>query len=575
MRANVDIRPSGKSHAPTADQRECSLRRCYNVCVKHTLAVLSIVFLASGLRAAPTETRTILVLPFENQSSNADLGWVSEAFAQVISTRLEGPGRYVLNRDERNAAYQQLSIPPETPLTLASAYKVAQTLGVDWAVVGSFRVAGDTLTAGCQLLQVHELKLSPRIETSGALSDIVGVQTRLAWRLLAAHDPNFTAGAEDDFAKQFPPIHLDAFENYIRGILSTDDHTKLHFLKESGRLNPSDHRAAFALGRYYFDQKEYRDSAAWLGKLGDKDPHYLESLFLVGVDDYFTGDEAKAEAAFTALQKRVPLNEVANNLSVVEARRGEYQQALAGFQRAYQGDPLDPDYSFNEAVCLWRLKRYQEAATDLRAALNQKDDDPEAHALLAVVDGGLQNSEGQRREQKRLASHGAGADPAQDFVPEPRLKKHYDGRAFGLLAVVLSNSMEAQLARASPEQRGEAHMSLGKRFLAEGQFPEAERELSEAASLLPGNSEADLVLGQVYEGEGRHEEAAEEFKAALQLDDNAVTHLWLAQAYLSMNQISQALEQGRAALALDPDNADAKRMMDDIRRRPAAAGTKP
>lgn len=532
--------------------------------MKRILRLAAVLLIASALWAAPSETRTILVLPFENQSANSDLGWISEAFAEVLATRLAGTGRYVLDRQERNAAYEQLGIPPETPLTLASIYKVAETLGVDWAVVGDYRVAGNQLTAGCQLLEVHHLKLTPRLETTGALTDLVDVQTRLAWRLLATHDPGFTAGTEDDFAKRFPPIRLDAFENYIRGLLAADDATQLHFFQEAARLDPSDHRAAFQLGRYYFEHKQYRDSAAWLGKLTPTDPNYRESLFTLGVDDYFLGDDSRAQAAFAALEKEIPLNEVANNLSVAEARRGDYQDALAGFERAYQGDPLDADFSFNTAVCLWYLKRYSDAVPYLQNAISQSGADPEAHTLLALVFENLHNSEGERQELHWLDANQGGADPPQDFTPELRLKKRYDGRAFGLLAVMLHNVQEARLSEESPEQHGEAHLGQGKKLLAEGRLVEAEHELNEAVSLLPDSSEGYLVLGQIYEAEGRHREAAAEFRLALQIDNNAVTHLWLARSYLSMNQATLAAEQGRAALAMDPGNVDAQRLLDAI-----------
>jgi tetratricopeptide (TPR) repeat protein/TolB-like protein len=531
------------------------------------LRLAAVFLISSVVWATPSETRTILVLPFENQSANSDLGWISEAFADVLATRLTGPGRYVLGRQERSAAYEQLGIPPETPLTLASTYKVAETLGVDWAVVGDFRVAGNQLTAGCQLLEVHHLKLTPRLETTGALTDLIDVQTRLVWRLLATHDPDFTAGSEDDFAKSFPSIRLDAFENYIRGLLAADDASRLHFLQEAARLDPSDHRAAFQLGRYYFEHKQYRDSAAWLSKLTPADANSRESLFTLGVDEYFVGDEARAQTAFAALENEIPLNEVTNNLSVAQARRGNYQDALAGFERAYQGDPLDADFSFNAAACLWHLKRYGDAVPYLQNAISQNGDDPEAHTLLALVFEKLHNFEGERAELHWLATNQGGTDPRQDFTPELRLKKRYDGRAFGLLAVMLHNTMEARLAEESPEQHSETHLSQGKKRLAEGRLVEAEHELNEAVSLLPDSSEGHLVLGQIYEAEGRHQEAAAEFRLALQIDNNAVTHLWLARAYLSMNQASLAAEQGRAALAMEPGNVDAQRMLDAIQNR--------
>ena len=57
------------------------------------------------------------------------------------------PDNYILDRDERNAAYMQLGMPNDIPLTLASEFKVAQTLGVDWAILGNFNVADNRLVA--------------------------------------------------------------------------------------------------------------------------------------------------------------------------------------------------------------------------------------------------------------------------------------------------------------------------------------------------------------------------------------------------------------------------------------------
>ena len=81
--------------------------------------------------AGASQLHAVLVFPFENQSGRADLNWVSESFAETLSSRLSGPGFYVLERGERNAAYDQLGIPAGLPLTVASEYKAAQTLGVD------------------------------------------------------------------------------------------------------------------------------------------------------------------------------------------------------------------------------------------------------------------------------------------------------------------------------------------------------------------------------------------------------------------------------------------------------------
>lgn len=536
--------------------------------------ILGLVLFVSLLPLARTsqgatqpETRTILVFPFENLSPRPDLNWISEGFAEIVSSRLAGTSRYVLGRGERTGAYEELGMPTEYPLTLASKYKVAETLGVDWAVVGNFSLNGNLLTARAQLLEMRQIKLKAPIEATGELADVADIQARLAWRLLATEDPTFVTGTEESFAHHFPEIRLDAFENYVRGVLSNDPKTRVHFLIEADRLSPLDHSAAFELGKYYFAQKDYANSAKWLRKLVTTDADYLESLFLLAVDDYFLGRDAEAEKEFLLLSQQIPLNEVWNNLGVMESRRGRYADALPHFERAYQGDPKDPDFCFNLAVCLWYLQRYEDAARRLEEAVRANDDDPATHALLAVALGKRGDSGGRQREIRWLEEHEGRsvADVNQDILPQPRLEKHYDGKAFRLLGLAVRNALEAGLAPLSAEQHGDVHLTRGQRLITAGRISEAERELAEAISLLPQSADAHLALGQVYELEGRHQDAAAELATSLKLKETAPGHIWLARVYFSLNRPQAALDQGQAALAIHPGDRYAESLLQHIR----------
>ncbi len=520
---------------------------------------------ATNLRATP-QTRTILVFPFENQSASSNVGWISEAFAEVMSARLAGPGRLILGREERNAAYKQLGIPPDSTLTLASEYQVAQTLGVDWVVVGSFRVDGERLSAQAQLLDMQHLKLYPPLRETDALPNLIAVQTRLVWRLLAGHDPDFTSDTEENFAARFPPVRLDAFENYIRGVLATGDAAEIHFLTASYDLDPVNHDAAYALGRHYFQMKDYEDAALWLSKLDARDSNYLGSLFLSGVSNFFLGRNKEAESDFQTLSTEMPLNEVWNNLGVLAARRGNTTAALGDFQHAFQGDPSDADYNFNLGACYADLDNFPKAVQYLKQAQARDESDLGARTLLAYALGKVGDTSGSQAQLAWVASHDgkAMADINDSILPQPRLKKQYNGAAFRLLSAAVHNSIEDVLEKEPPAEHGRYHLERGESFIKQRRIPEAIRELSEAASLIPDNSAVHLFLGQAYEMEGQHGKAIAEFQTALNLNNNAVTHLWLAHAYLSSHQPSQALSQGRAALALDPGNADAERLIDSI-----------
>ena len=539
-----------------------------SVKLKTRLAPSVLLLILAAAICEATTPRTIVVLPFENQSNRADLNWMSEGFAEFLCSRLASSDRYVLGREERDAAYAQLELSAQGPISLASAYKVAEVLGVDWAVLGSFRVEGTNLTAEARLLDAKALKLYPPIDVDGALNDVVELQTRLAWRLLAAHDSQFTVGTEDDFRRRFPDLHLDAFESYIRGILATDDASRIHYLTDADRRDPRDHHAAFQLGRFYFDQKDYSRAVFWLRKLDSNDANYLESLFFAGVSEYFLGHYGAAESDFTELGRQIPVNEVVNNLGVLAAARHDYAAALAEFQRAYEGDPAGPEFAFNLGVCLWYLKRYGESAKYLQEAVSANPDDPGAHTLLALEFGRLGDAEGQRRERGWLAEHESGTHQKgvdQDPVVLTRIAKHYDGRAFRLLALAVQNAEEQSMQGLPPAEHGRFHLARGRQLLAEGRLAEAERNLVEAVSLLPQSDEAHLSLAQTLEAEGKHREAEAELQSALKLKDTAGAHVLLARIYLALNRLDAARDQDQAALHLDPGNPDAARLLEQIR----------
>ncbi len=542
--------------------------------MKRLLTCLSVTVLLIAFAArlrAEAQTRTVVVFPFENHSSRPGLSWISEAFAEVISARLVGPACYVLGRVERNTAYEGMGISPGTALTLASEYKAAETLGVNWAVIGDYTVDGQQLTAHAQLLDIQHLKLHPALEASGALEDLVDVETRLAWRLLATEDAGFTTGTEDEFAHRFPQIRLDAFENYIRGILATEGQARVKFLSDADRLEPSSHAAAFALGRFYFEQKDYGNSQKWLRKLESTDSDYLEAMFLIGVDDFFLGQETAAEKAFTTLAAQIPLGEVSNNLGVIEARKGKYAEALPDFERAYKEDPSDADFTFNLGACLFYLKQYDESVKHLEEAIKSSDEDIAAHTLLAAAYAKLGNRDNQQRERKWLTAHEAApeTETADDVLPWTRLKKNYNGHAFALLSLAVHNALEASLAAQPAEKQSGVHLSRGEKFLAASRLPEAEHEFKECLTLTPRDADVHLSLGQVYELQGRHQQAADELENSLRIKNSAPAHIWLARVYVSLNRMADARQHGQLALALDPQNRYARSLIEHIDQRPA------
>lgn len=544
-----------------------------------------LLFACVGLEAAPP--RVILVFPLENMSGNSSLAWMSEGIAELISTRLASPSRYVLQRSERNDAYEQLGLSPETPLTLASEYKVTRTLGATVAVVGRFTVSGEQLTTHVQWLNLPNLSLSRPIVVTGKLAELDALETRLAWELLKSQANGAVIGTEEEFANRFPEVRLDAFESYTRGTLSKDSKRRVHLLREADRLSPSDHRAAFALGKYYFEQEAYADSARWLQFLKSGDRDYAESLFLLGIDEYELGHNISAEVAFKKLPVMFPLGEVFNNLGVVELNAGRYDVALGDFQRALQRDPMNSDYAFNMGLTLWHLKDFKQAGNYLQKVLGQDANDLEAHVLLAQVSGELGDTKIRQTQLAWVSAHqtdSAGDPPADnnkeqsDPAPKPRIVKEYDSKAFHLGLLQLARAEHGDLTERPNDgvkKYGQNRLKQGLGLLAAGHLPEAERELAEAVFSLPESSEAHQALGEVYQREGKHTFAATEFQTALRLKDSFEAHLGLARAYVSLDHPDPALKQVQAAQQLEPSNVEARDLVEQIRAQLSAHRDKP
>jgi tetratricopeptide (TPR) repeat protein len=537
--------------------------------------IILLLFACVGLEAAPP--RVILVFPLENMSGNASVGWMSEGIAELIGSRLSSPAHYLIARSERIDAYEQLGLPTDAPLTLASEYKVARFLGATSVVVGHFKLLDGQLTTRTQWLDVSRLKLSRPFVVTGKLTDLDALATRLAWELLRSQDGDSATGTVEEFSNRFPLVRLGAFESYTRGILSTDSRRQVQFLRDADRLNPRNHQAAFALGRYYFAQEDYADSARWLRILNSGDRDYEEALFLLGIDEYSLGNQASAVVALSRLAGMVPLGEVFNNLGAVEFSAGHYDKALSDFQRAFQKDQTDSDYAFNLSMALWRMKRYNQAEDYLHKLLAQDPDDTEAHVLLADVSGDLGDKSTRQAQLAWVSTHekDAADDPPGDNSseasaadPSPRIKKEYDGKAFRLLSLEMAKAAQTRLA-GQPAQvvrnDGETHLKRGQSLLAAGRLPEAERELTQAALLLPSSSEAHQALGQAYEREGKHTLAATELAVSLKEKDSFGAHVWLARAYASLDHPEPALEQIQAAQHLEPGNAEAEDLARQIR----------
>jgi tetratricopeptide (TPR) repeat protein len=486
-------------------------------------------------------TQTVLVLPFSNTTHQPGLEWISEAFPEVLGQRLTTQSLYLISRDDRQYAFDRMGIPVNLHASRATLYRIAAQLDADYIILGSYSYDGQTITARAQVLDMKALRLSPDLEESGPLMNLISIQTALAWEVLREMRPKFSEPRQG-FLQRAPAIRLDAFENFIRGVVASDKQDKIRYLKAAVAVDPKYAQANMLLGKTYFASHEYEQATTLFAKIPAGDAAASEANFLRGLCEYHLGHFEKASEAFQATAALVPLTEVLNNIGVAENRRGRHD-ATDYFQKAVQADPSDADYHLNLAVSLYRKGDVTGAQRQLRETLSRHSNDTEARQF----------------QESLAASLASGTEhPVAVYVPLTRIKRNYDESSYRQLAVELQNAIDASVGKAMPANRASLHIERAREFLASGATGEAESQFREALNYEAANPGTLAGLAHALLLEDKIPEARRNAVASLGLQPSAEAYLVLARADLHDKDSTGAEENLRRALALDPNNDDAK-----------------
>ncbi len=530
------------------------------------IGLIAAICLLGTLASAQTVpgTQTLMVMPFENQSSAPGLEWISESFPEVLSQRLATPRIYIMSRDDRDYAFDHSGVPSTVLPSRATIYRVAEQMDADYVVMGSYTFDGKTFSAKAQLLDMKKLHLYPTVSSSGPLTSLIDLQTALAWQILQQL-PTHPNMPREQFMAAFAPIRLDAFENYIRGILATSSQQKVHYFHEAVKLDPNYTLAMLNLGKTYFDSHEYESASAWFARIPKTSTVAGEANFLLGMSEFYRGNFEKSFAAFSFLLTRVPLTEVYNNLGVVEARRGHRTQAVEYFTKAINADPNDADYRFNLAVALYKNGDNAGASRQLKDELQQRPNDTEAKSLQDMISRGVPPPPPVTTNP--LTSGNALLSAGSTHVPMERIKRNYDEASYRQLEMEIHNITEARLAKADPRTHAAYHVQRGKELLAQNMPEQAELEFRDAISADYNNEAAHAELAMLLEKKGDVNGARTEAQTSVRLKPNVDGLLVLARLDLKQNQVRSASSEVQRALAIDPGNATALTLKQDIAAR--------
>lgn len=520
----------------------------------------------SGQLPSSAAAARVLVVPFENARDEPRFQWLSEAAAVLLTDGLRATGPGAIPRSQRVRAFEQLDLPVSGRLSRATIIKVGQLVGAADVVVGNYRVEGTSLSVSARSIRLDAGRLQPEVTERGELTDLFAIFGRLAGRL----------GSGGGRALSTPHPSLNAFEDYIKGLVAESPVSQTQFLEAALKNAPNFDHARLALWQVRTEEADHAGALEIVRPVAKESPSWFEAQFFAGIslielkryDDAFAVLKVLSEppAAIPSATAAV-----LNNLGVLVLRRGATPQTASAayyLTKATDADG-DPDYMFNLGYAYASDRNYQGALYWLREALRRDPADVDAHYVLAVAlnaTGSAVESARERDLARRLSSRYGELDrrAAENRTPVPpgleRMRMDTEGSWSSRADQTILNS-------AQREQRELAtfYLAQGRRLFEREQDREALAELRKAIYLSPYEAQAHLLIGRIHLRGGRPADAADAFKISIWSEDQAPAHVYLAEAYLKMGDAASARAEAQRALTIDPASADAKRLLSEIR----------
>ena len=502
-----------------------------------------------------------LVVPLEHPRDAPSLHWLGEGAAILLTEDLTTLGTVPVGREDRLLAFARLNVPASATLSHATVLRLGKVVGATHVVVGRFELAAGRLSVHVRAVRIDGWLMLPEVVEDGPIEDAFRVFGRVARRLVpgATTDPD---------PGRFPP--MAAFEPYVKGLLATTPAAQLGYLEQALRLAPNLHRARLAQWAVYDEQGNHAAALGAVRGVPDGDPlsrraRFGAALSLMGLARL---DEAAATLTGLAQQHADPA--VLNNLGVIQMRRSQpaWSAAAGWFAQASAVDRTDADLFFNAGYAAWWGRDYPRAVAALREVVRRDPADDQAHYILGMAlqaTGSAVEAARERELARRLSSTVADWErqqPAGQPVPRglERIKTSIDVpdalRAAGTLAESQQRDQREQAA---------FHLDRAHRLLHQEHDAEALEELRRALFLAPYQGEAHLLMGRIFLKTGRLKDATDAFKIAVWSEDSNGARLALADAYRQGQEPGLARAELDVVLARDPGNAEARRMLAELR----------
>lgn len=426
-RLNADPSDAPDSHAAAGTERArtwLSRRSSILAAIVLVAAATGAYFGADTWRAAPvgpSDMPRIAVLPFDDFSSGADKGYLSDAIAEGIITELARSRSYAVIARNSSFKYRDEAV---------DTRQIGQELGVDYLLEGSQQKIGDRLKVTAQLVNAHDGSHVWANTYNRKIGDLFVVQEEII-RTLA---DRVGRRIERPMPKS-DPAQISALHYALMGFaeMDKDESAAANALLRQFSLKAieADPNAQFG---YIGLAWSYRNDAVfgWHEKEHDHDEavkraiEYADKAILLDPDDaeahriraqiLIEADEI--EEVIARYDRAIALNP-SNSETLVDSTTplllvGRTDEAIDRIKQAMGIDPFHPDwFHWQMGWALWEKNDCKAALT----AMRQMSRIPTAaHRMLAAIHACLRNE----REAKEALAVFLRDSPGESISKERR-----------------------------------------------------------------------------------------------------------------------------------------------------------
>ena len=566
-----------------------------------------VIAIVSG--KAQSNSDTVMILPFENDSRKAEFNWVGESFANSLSDLLKVPNLNVVSNQERKIIQLRLRVPLTILPSLATSLKLAREAKATILIAGKYNIApaqGDiaaTVSVTAKIIRVNEgrflseefadgRRITRDIVLNDALGNLQTVEGQVAYQILYQRDKALPF-SQNQFIESANKVPSRAFEAYIKGLLtpeSADSQTREIYFKNALRIFADEKSgatyadAALELGHLYLNQKKNNDAIEYFSRVPQESSQYAEAAFYTGLIQWQQNNYEQALAVLRPLADDLKLTSVYNTIGAIDVQaalaekknKGKsdafLKEGLEFLKKAAESAPDESNARFNYGFALFLNNNYTEAAKELRPVLANNSRDGESYFLLAKAlekMGDTSAADFDNQAKRFLTENNQYAKlqtewrdkqtvnavnlrvaqpPRKDFVSVVLIKKQATPAPTAL------NETETLLAQA----RG---------FYQSGSDDEAMAVLRRVLVSEPMSAEAYLLLGNIHLRRGDLEQSISSLKTALFWDNQLIdAHIALGKIYLQKGDCLQAKNYSASAMVIDKENQNALGLERQIER---------